>query len=805
MSCAAARRLLPHNCSDFRIDPYSCIKLLEACTVSKSLGQGKAIHQCILKHGYSFTNNSILLDKLTRFYISCRSLELAQRVFNSIPCPDRRIKSVLWNQMIRAYAWDGPFEKAIDMYYEMKNYGVRPTKYTYTFVLKACSAIQDLENGMRVHEDVERLGLGNDVYVCTALVDFFVKCGCLVDAREVFDRMTERDAVAWNALIAGCSSHGLYEDVVGLVIEMQNTGLHTNSSTMVAVLPSIGEANKLREGKSVHGHCLRRDFVGCLVLDTGILDVYGKCKQLDYAWRIFSAMSSKNDITWSAMIGACITCDSPLMGLELFEKMRMEQNFNLSSAMLATVIRACAQLIDLRRGERIHGQTIKMGSLLDLTVSNTLLSFYAKCGRIDEAMLLLEEMGITDSVSYSALISGSVQNGNAEEALYVFKEMRCSHVEPDHSTMMGFFPACSQLAALEHGVCGHGYSIIKGFVMNVSVCNSLIDMYAKCGRVETARLVFDRMCARDVVSWNTMVSGYGIHGRGREAISIFNDMLTEGQKPDGITFISLLYSCSHSGLVTEGKHWFHTMCQEFKIVPQMDHYLCMVDLLGRADLLDEAYHLIQSMLFQPDVQIWSALLAACRTHRNIELAEEVSNKIRSLGPQSSGDFVLLSNLYSTANRWDAAANIRIVQKGLGFKKSPGCSWVEVNGNVHGFLGGDQSHPQLFKIKEKLKELSLEMKMLGYQSEFDYVYQDVEVEEKEDILLHHSEKMAVAFALICFVNPGKPILVTKNLRVCVDCHTALKYISIITKREITVRDASRFHHFRDGDCSCDDFW
>nr|GMD36740.1 pentatricopeptide repeat-containing protein At3g16610 [Ipomoea batatas]GMD38360.1 pentatricopeptide repeat-containing protein At3g16610 [Ipomoea batatas] len=604
--------------------------------------------------------------------------------------------------MIRAYAWDGPLEGAVELYYEMMKCGVRPTKYTYPFVLKACSGLQDLENGVRIHEDAERQGFGNDVYVCTALVDFYVKCGCLVDAREVFDGMRERDTVAWNALIAGCSLHGLYGDMRSLVLEMQKAGLDANSSTMVAMLPAIGEANKLREGKGVHGHCLRRGFVG------------------------------------------------------------------------------------------------------DLMVSNTLLSMYAKCGRIDDAMRLFEDMHLIDSVSYSAIISGCVQNGNAEEALRFFQKMQHSRVAPDLSTMMGFLPACSQLAALQYGVCGHGYSIVHGFTTDVSICNALIDMYSKCGKVELARLVFERMYTRDVVSWNAMISGYGIHGRGREAILVFNDMLNVGRKPDEITFISLLFACSHSGLVAEGKHWFHTMCEEFKIVPRMDHYLCMVDLLGRADLLDEAYSLVQAMPFEPDVRIWSALLAACRIHRNIELAEEVSNKIHSLGPESPGNFVLLSNLYSTAGRWDDAAHIRIVQKDSGFKKSPGCSWVEVNGNVHAFVGGDQSHPQSAKINEKLNELYFEMKKLGYRSEFDFVYQDVEEEEKEQILLYHSEKLAVAFALLN-LKPSKPILVTKNLRVCVDCHTALKYITTITKREITVRDASRFHHFRDGVCSCKDFW
>ncbi|XP_049402511.1 pentatricopeptide repeat-containing protein At3g16610 [Solanum stenotomum] len=801
---ANARRIV--NISwNFNQEPYyNYISILDSCTETKQLVIGKSIHQHIIKHRRCNDNRSNLLDKLTRFYVSCSRVDLARQVFDLIPNSDRNDKVILWNQMIRAYAWNGPFEKAIDLYYEMVEYGVRPTNYTYPFVIKACSALQDVENGEKIHEHVKRQGLDGDVYVCTALVDFYAKCGLLVEARRVFDGMLQRDIVAWNAMISGCSVNGLYLEMKGLVLELQENGLTLNSSTVVAILPAIAEANKLREGKAVHGYSMRRGFVNDVVVDTGILDVYAKCGWLNYAKRIFRVMSLKNEITRSAMIGAYVTCDSTQEGLELFEHMRMEDTGSPSPVMLATVIRACAKLNDMRRGRKMHGYTVKLGSNLDLMVSNTLLSMYAKCGRIDDALTFFEEMDLKDSVSFSAIIAGCVQNGHAEEALQILRMMQSSGVEPESATVMGILPACSHLAALQLGVCTHGYSIVRGFTEDVSVCNALIDMYSKCGKIGIARIVFDKMNKRDVVSWNAIIAGYGVHGRGKEAISLFYDMQSVGQMPDDITFIGLLFACSHSGLVAEGKYWFFRMCEEFKISPRMDHYLCMVDLLGRAGLLDEAYGFVQNMPFIPDVRIWSALLAACRIHKHVVLAEEVSNKIQYLGPESPGNFVLLSNLYTTAGRWDDAAHVRVKQKDSGFKKSPGCSWIEINGVVHAFVGGDQSHPQSAKINEKLKELSTEMKRLGYSAESSFVYQDVEEEEKEQILLYHSEKLAVAFALLN-LDPSKSILVTKNLRVCVDCHSTLKYISLITKREITVRDASRFHHFRDGICSCGDFW
>ncbi|KAL0406450.1 UNVERIFIED_CONTAM: Pentatricopeptide repeat-containing protein, chloroplastic [Sesamum latifolium] len=576
----------------------------------------------------------------------------------------------------------------------------------------------------------------------------------------------------------GFSLYGMCWSAIGLVLEMQRNGVEPNSATIVAITPVIGEAGRLREGKTIHGFCLRRCFNDDVVVGTGLLDMYGKCGQLVYAKKIFGAMGLKNEVTWSAMIGACVICNSTREGMELFGKMRMEVGESPSPVMLVTIIRGCAKLNDLSMGRQLHCNTIKLGFNFELMVANTVLSMYAKCGSITDAVRFFEQMQVKDSVSYSGIISGSVQNGYAEEALQLFHKMQLVGIEPEMATMMGFLPACSYLSALQHGICGHGYSVVRGFTADVSICNALIDMYSKCGKVDAARQVFDRMYKKDVVSWNAMIVGYGIHGLGKEAILLFHEIQNVGHKPDEVTFIALLSACSHSGLVTEGKHLFLVMSQEFDIVPKMDHYFCMVDLLGRAGLLDEAYKLISMMPYEPDAHLWNALLAACRIHKNIELGRKFLIKFKP---------------------WDLQA-----QKELGFKKKPGCSWIEVHGIVHAFVGGDWSHQQSPEIYMKLEELVAEMKRFGYTAEADFVYHDVEEEEKEKILLYHSEKLAVAYGIIS-LQANKPILVTKNLRVCGDCHTALKYITIIAKREITVRDTSRFHHFRDGICSCGDFW
>ncbi|KAF3438337.1 hypothetical protein FNV43_RR21099 [Rhamnella rubrinervis] len=667
----------------------SLFSLLEACHRSKSIYEAKKIHQYLLTNNTHIEERWQLFEKLAQVYIACDLVGLARRVFDEIPKPS----VILWNLMIRAYAWNGPFQEAIDLYHGMLNAGVRPTKFTFPFVLKACSGLQDVEVGQEIHERAKSFGLHSDVYVCTALIDMYAKCGDLVEAHRVFHGMLNRDVVAWNAMIAGFSLHGYYDDTVQLLIQMQKAGTCPNSSTIVAVLPTVAQANALSQGKAIHGYSVRRNFCNDVVLGTGLLDMYAKCQCISYARRIFDILDVRNEICWSAMIGAYVMCDSMRDALALFVEMVCKSGMKPTPVTLGSILRASAKLNDLSIGRQVHCYAIKSGFELDTMVGNTLLSMYAKCGNIDNAARFFAKMMSKDTVSYSAIISGCVQNGYAEEGLLKFHHMQLSGIEPDVPTMVSVLPACSHLAAFDNMGHAHmGYHLME--------CN-------------------------DSWLWNSWPWG--------EALSLFNYMNAAGIKPDDVTFIGLLSACSHSGLVTEGKHW-------------------------RAGLLDEATF----------------------------SSRECHLRLIAVG------------------KWDDAANVRIMQKNQGFKKSPGCSWVEVNGVIHGFVGGDQSHPQSTQIHEKLEELLVGMKRLGYHAESGFVLQDVEEEEKERILLYHSEKLAIAFGILS-LSPRKPILVTKNLRVCGDCHAAIKLISLVTKRRITVRDTSRFHHFTDGICNCGDFW
>lgn len=341
-----------------------------------------------------------------------------------------------------------------------------------------------------------------------------------------------------------------------------------------------------------------------------------------------------------------------------------------------------------------------------------------------------------------------------------------------------------------------------GLEENVFVGTSIINMYSKCGRVEMAREAFDFMKEKNVKSWTAMITGYGMHGQATKALEVFYMMISAGFKPNYVTLLSVLTACSHAGLLKEGWHLFNSMNYEFGVEPRVEHYACMVDLLGHAGCLNEAYDLIKRMKVRPDSVIWGSLLGACRIHKNVELGEISAKRLFELDPINYGYCVLLLNIYADAGRWEDTERLRVLMKDGGLVKPPGFSLVELHGRVHVFLIGDREHPDHEKIYKYLEKLTMKLQDFGYISNKTSVLHDINEEEKEMALRVHSEKLAVAFGIMNSA-PGTAIQVVKNLRVCGDCHTVLKLISKSVNREIVIRDSKRFHHFRDGLCSCGD--
>jgi pentatricopeptide repeat protein len=382
--------------------------------------------------------------------------------------------------------------------------------------------------------------------------------------------------------------------------------------------------------------------------------------------------------------------------------------------------------------------------------------------------------------------------------------MRRDGFVPDKVAMVTIVNACAKLGAMNKARLVHDYVCARRYSLDVELGTAMIDMYAKCGSIDSSREIFDRMEQKNVISWSAMIGAYGYHGQGREALELFHMMLNSGIIPNRITFISLLYACSHAGLVDDGLQLFSLMSVSYGVRPDVKHYTCMVDLLGRAGRLDQALRLIENMEVEKDEGIWCAFLGACRIHRQVDLAEKAAKLLLSLQTQNPGHYILLSNIYANAGRWKDVAKIRNLMTKRRLKKIPGYTWIEVDNIIYRFGAGDNSHLRSKEIHEMLKSLSQKLESAGYVPDTNSVLHDVDEEVKLGILHAHSEKLAIAFGLIATPD-GTPIRITKNLRVCGDCHSFCKLVSAITQRDIIVRDANRFHHFKEGICSCGDYW
>lgn len=419
---------------------------------------------------------------------------------------------------------------------------------------------------------------------------------------------------------------------------------------------------------------------------------------------------------------------------------------------------------------------------------------------------MFEGMVERNLVTWNSIINGFAINGRPNEALTLFREMSLEDrgVKPDGFTMVSLLCACAELGALALGRRAHLYLVKVGLYGNVHVENALIDLYAKCGSIEEAYRVFNEMASKTVVSWTSLIVGLAVNGFGEEALELFSAMEREMLVPTEITLVGVLYACSHCGLVDEGFRFFNRMKDEYSIAPKIEHYGCMVDLLGRAGLVEQAHDYIMNMPLEPNAIMWRTLLGACAMHKRLDLGNVAWARLVELDPGHSGDYVLLSNLYAAVGQWGEVHRLRRSMLKGGVKKMPGHSLVELGNRVHEFVMGDRSHSQSDEIYKMLEEIADKLRSEGYVPRTTNVLADIEEEEKETALNYHSERLAIAFALLNSA-PGAPIRIVKNLRVCADCHLVTKLISKVYNREIVVRDRSRFHHFTDGSCSCKDYW
>ncbi|KAI3886156.1 hypothetical protein MKW92_051762 [Papaver armeniacum] len=657
--------------------------------------------------------------------------------------------------MIAGYFRNEKFKDTIELYHRMRSLGLKTDSFTCTLALKACSSLSDVESGKIIMRNAMENGLASDRFLGSSMIKFLVKFGDIDEARSIFDELPCKDVVCWNSIIGGYVQNGNFHMALNLFWKMLGGGIIPTQVSIASLTQACGGIGNLELGKCVHGFLNSLGMGFDILVLTSLVDMYCKIGDVESARRVFDRMPTRNLISWNAMISGYVHNGFFFEGFELFRRLVLS-GCDFDSVTIVSLLQGSAQLSSLDNGKVLHGFVLRRGLQSNFIVSTAIVDLYAKCGDLKLASSVFTRIKVRNVISWTAMLMGLAQNGHAEESMRLFGQMQEEGVVANVVTLVSLIHACAHVGSLKKGTSVHGYLIRYNISYDEVVRTALIDMYAKCGKLDSAKRVFDgRLKSSDVVLWNSMITGYGIHGRGDKAIDVFNQMKTE-------------------------------------------------DLLSRAGRLEEAEALINQMPFAPGNAVLEALLSGCRTHKKIEMGIRTADKLLILDSMNPGIHVILSNIYALGGRWNEVDYVRGLMRKRGLRKTPGYSLLEVNNLVHTFFAGDNSHPYWEEIHQMLEDLRIQIETLGYCPDTSCVLRDVDEEKKVKLLWCHSERLAMAFALLC-TPAGSLIRITKNLRVCSDCHTVTKYISRIARREIIVRDANRFHHFDNGKCSCGDYW
>ncbi|KAL9232183.1 hypothetical protein vseg_007321 [Gypsophila vaccaria] len=780
--------------SDIELGTY-CL-LLQHCAVKKSLRNGRRVHSVILSNRWRA--DPVLGAKLVFMYVNCGDILEGRRVFNEI----KNDKVFLWNILINAYAKAGEFKEGVCLYDQMMKFGVEPNEYTFSCVLKCFSGLGFVDEGKKIHACLLKRNLGGNTAVVNSLVNFYFQFGRVDSARKVFDGMLDRDTISWNSMVSGYASNGLSEKGLDVFVQMVCDGAVPNLTSMVCVLTAGADFADVCLGKMLHGYVVKRGFDRDLTCGNTLLDMYAKCGDLDSAICAFENMDDRSIVSWTTMLATYAREGHSEAAVRLFYEMK-DKGIKPDTFAVTSVLNACASSGSLEHGKEAHDYVKKHDMESDLSVCNALLDMYFKCGSLVDAELVFSRMLSRNVISWNIMIGGFSKDCLPDKALDLFLEMQDEFI-PDGVTISSVLPACASLASLDTGKEIHAHALKIGHFSDLYVANALVDMYVKCGALGSARLAFDMIDSKDLISWTIMIAGYFIHGFGTEALTTFNDMRKEGVIPDENSYTSILYACVHSGMLKEGKKVFTMMGKESKdrkFELKLEHYNCMVNLLSNGGRLKEAYKFIENMPLKPDATIWGALLHGCRVHNDVELAEQVTDCISKLEPGNKAYDMLLENIYSEAGTWEKVEWLKSRIGHLGLKKNQICSWIKVKDKVQIFIAENTSaHPEYKSTNAFLKKHKAKMKIESWSAKKKYAPISSDEMEKEVALCGHSEASAIAFGVLNLA-PRTVIRVTKNSRVCYECHETAKLISKTSRREIILRDSYRFHHFKDGVCCC----
>ncbi|XP_057984291.1 pentatricopeptide repeat-containing protein At5g03800 isoform X2 [Malania oleifera] len=814
--------------AEFLVDDY--YNLLHLSVRYNDVELVEAVHASILK----LEDDTRLGTALMVAYLKLGMVADAYEVFVGLSSPD----VVSYTAMVSGFAKSGREAEAVDLFYEMRSSGIEPNEYSFVAILTACIRVAELQLGFQVHAMVLKMGYLNCTFVSNALMGLYCTCGCLDFVLDLFDEMHKRDIASWNTVISSVVKELMYQRAFELFRNMQRSDrLKVDRFTLSILLAASAGTFALTEGQEIHAHALRMGFESDLSVNNALIGFYAKCGSIKDVIALFERMAMKDVITWTEMITAymdfgmvdfamqifdkmpernCVSYNALLSGfchngeesraLNLFLRM-VEEGVELTDFTLTSVVKACGLLMEVRISQQIHGFIVKFGFGLNDCIEAALVDMYTRCASMVDAHKLFDHWPSQwdSSIIWASMICGYARNGQPEEAISLFcQKLFEETVVLDEVASTATLGVCGTLGFQEMGEQIHCHAVKSGFLSDSGIGNAILSMYSKCGNMDSAIKVFNFMPSHDIVSWNGLIAGHLLHRWGDEALAVWSKMEEANIRPDTVTFVLIIsaYKHTNANLVDDCRKLFRSMKTMYDIEPTSEHYASLVDVLGYWGLFEEAEEVINMMPFEPEVSVWRALLDTCRIHLNTALGKWAAKCILAMEPQDPSTYILVSNLYSASGRWHCSERVREEMREKGLRKHPARSWIIHQNWVHSFYSRDKSHSQWIDIYRGLEILILECLKAGYVPDTSFVLHEVEEHQKKDFLFYHSAKLAVTYGLL-MTKRGQPIRVVKNIHLCGDCHTFLKYVSAVTRREISLRDASGFHCFVSGQCSCND--
>ncbi|KAL2898677.1 hypothetical protein RDABS01_040459 [Bienertia sinuspersici] len=656
------------------------VSLLESYTHTRSLPKIKQLHANIITSGLlsqSSSQSFTLCSNLASSYALCCYVAYAHNLFDEL----RQPKLFLYNAIIRMYSQIGSPIQVLKLFVTMLSSTryLCPDSFTYPFVIKACGNLSLLKSGFVIHGKVVTAGLGSNLIVLNSLLAMYMNCGAVEMAKRAFYVMGERDGVSWATMISGFVKNGRPNDAAVIFDEMIGNGAELNRAAVVSVLSACGHLEDLAFGRKVHGVVEVKGLQDDAFVCNALIDMYARCGSMDDAKQVFDKIKERDVVTWTTLIKGYMLHGNARLALDLCWPMHVE-GVVPNSVTVAMLLQASGSLQAMKQGKSLHAWVARRNLFCDAIIETALIDMYAKFNHVNGSFLIFTQSSQKRVASWNAMISAYTYNSLSSDAVCCFKRMLHEAVDPDAITFSSLLCACADLSDGHLLFSLHCYLIKSGFLSKNEVVRSLIDLYSKCGKFEYSQKIFSEVSLeyRDISLWSALIAGYGGHGHGETAVLLFKCMVQSGVKPNEVTYTSVLDACSHAGLVEEGLELFKQMLRNRQTTsPSMYHYTCMVDLLGRAGRLQEAYNLIMTMPFMPNHAVWGSLLGACVLHQNVELGEVAVKSLASMEPENTGNYVLLANIYASAGRWEDAENMRSMINKFGSWKTPGHSLVEV--------------------------------------------------------------------------------------------------------------------------------